>query len=47
MYGHHSANEATPQRRGLDYGAELGLLSGPGLTHGDSLLLKVDLLSAL
>ena len=47
VYTHQSSNEVTPARPGLDYGAELGLLSGAGLSHGDTLLVKVDLLTAL
>jgi hypothetical protein len=47
VYAHQTSNDVTPGRPGLDYGAELGLLSGAGASHGDSLLLKVDLLTAL
>ncbi len=47
VYAHQSSNEVTPDRRGLDAGAELRLLSAPGVAHGDTLLVKVDLLSAL
>src|SRR3954470_15718249 len=48
VYAHQSSHDITPGLHSrLDYGAELGTLSGPGVTHGDSILLKVDLLSAL
>ena len=47
VYAHQSSNDITPLRRGLDYGAELGTLSGSGVTHGDTILFKMDLLSAL
>jgi len=32
---------------GLAFGAELGALSAAGVSHGDTILVKVDLLSAL
>jgi hypothetical protein len=47
VYAHQSANDVVPLRHGLDLGAELGLLSAAGVSHGDTLLLKVDLLHAL
>jgi hypothetical protein len=47
VYAHQSANDVVPPRHGLDLGAELGLLSAAGVSHGDTLLLKVDLLHAL
>jgi len=47
VYTHQSANDVVPARPGLDFGAELGLLSGPGTAQGDALLVKVDLLTAL
>ncbi len=48
VYAHQSSNDITPAVPSrLSYGAELGTLSGPGVTHGDTILVKVDLLSAL
>jgi hypothetical protein len=47
VYTHQSTNDVVPPRHGLDLGAELGLLSGPGTAQGDALLVKVDLLTAL
>src|SRR6266446_3229991 len=47
VYAHQSSNDVVPPRHGLDLGAELGLLSAPGVAHGDTILVKVDLLHAL
>jgi hypothetical protein len=47
VYAHQSANDVVPLRPGLDFAGELGLLSAAGVSHGDTILLKVDLLSAL
>src|SRR5437870_464522 len=47
VYAHQSANDVVPLRHGLDFAGELGLLSAAGVSHGDTILLKVDLLSAL
>jgi hypothetical protein len=48
VYAHQSSNDVTRGvPYGLDYKAELGALSGAGVSHGDSILVKVDLLSAL
>ncbi len=48
VYAHQSSNDLTTGvPGGLDYRGELGALGGAGLSHGDTLLLKVDLLSAL
>ncbi len=48
VYAHQSSNDLTKGVPGaLDLRGELGALRGAGLSHGDTLLLKVDLLSAL
>jgi hypothetical protein len=47
VYAHQSSNDITPTTHGLDYAAEWRTLHGAGVTHGDTVLLKVDLLSAL
>jgi hypothetical protein len=48
VYAHQSSADVTPVLPSrLDLGAELGTLSNAGVTHGDTILVKVDLLSAL
>jgi hypothetical protein len=48
VYAHQTSNDVlTPAARGLSLGRELGALGGPGVAHGDTLLVKVDLLTAL
>ena len=48
VYAHQSSNDLTSGvPRGLDYTGELSALSATGVAHGDTLLVKVDLLSAL
>jgi uncharacterized protein DUF5916/cellulose/xylan binding protein with CBM9 domain len=48
VYAHQSSNDVTSGvPGGLDYRGELSGLSGAGVTHGDTILVKVDLLSAL
>ena len=49
VYAHQTSNDVSPPPgpRGLDYGAEFSTFSQAGVTHGDTVLLKVDLLSAL
>jgi hypothetical protein len=48
VYAHQSSSSVTlPARSRLDYGAELALLNSSGIAHGDTVLVKVDLLSAL
>ena len=47
VYAHKSSNDLTDLRRPLDFSGELGALNVPGVAHGDTFLVKVDLLSAL
>jgi len=48
VYAHQSSNDIkTGVPSGLAFGAELGALSAAGVSHGDTILVKVDLLSAL
>ncbi|MGZ6143790.1 MAG: DUF5916 domain-containing protein, partial [Myxococcales bacterium] len=47
VYAHQSSNDLTPLTRGLDFRSELGALDQAGVSHGDTILVKVDLLSAL
>ncbi len=47
VYAHQSSNDLTHVSPGLDFGSELGALGGAGVAHGDSILVKVDLLHAL
>ena len=48
VYAHQSSNDVKKGvPAGLDLGAELRTLEAPGVAHGDSILVKVDLLSAL
>ena len=47
VYAHQSSNDLTPLTRGLDLGAELNALNQHGVTHGDTVLVKIDMLSAL
>jgi hypothetical protein len=48
VYAHQSSNDIKSGLPGrLDYGGEIGALGGAGVSHGDTILVKVDLLSAL
>jgi hypothetical protein len=49
VYAHQSSNDQLPPTgpRGLNIGQELSALNAAGVAHGDTVLLKVDLLSAL
>jgi hypothetical protein len=48
VYAHQSSNDITKDiPSGLNFRGELGAFNAPGITHGDTLLVKVDLLSAL
>ncbi len=49
VYAHQSSNDLLPPPgpRGLNFGQELSALSAPGVAHGDTVLVKMDLLSAL
>ena len=47
VYAHGTSNELELRSPGLNVGKELGALGQPGATHGDTLLLKIDLLRAL
>ena len=49
VYAHQSSNDLAPPPgpRGLDYRAEVSAFGQAGVTHGDTILVKVDLLSAL
>ncbi|MGE5048889.1 MAG: hypothetical protein ACM3PC_09990, partial [Deltaproteobacteria bacterium] len=48
VYAHQSSADVTPSLGSrLDLGAELRTLSSAGVTHGDTILVKMDLLSAL
>ena len=47
VYAHQSSNDLTDLRRPLDFRGELGALNDHGVAHGDTFLVKVDLLSAL
>jgi hypothetical protein len=48
VYAHQSSNDVkTGVIGGPSIGRELGALSAAGVAHGDSILVKVDLLSAL
>ena len=47
VYAHQSSNEVTPPQPGLDFHRELAALSDRGVAHGDTVLVKMDLLSAL
>ena len=47
VYAHQSSNDLTPPQLGLDFRRELGALSDRGVAHGDTVLVKIDLLSAL
>ena len=47
VYAHATANELTPTARGLDFRGELGAIGQTGAVHGDTVLVKVDLLKAL
>ena len=47
VYAHQSANDVTPPLRGLDFGRELSALASSGVSHGDTLLVKADLLTTL
>ncbi len=47
VYAHQSANDLTPPQLGLSFRRELAALTDRGVAHGDTVLVKVDLLSAL
>ena len=47
VYSHQSSNDVLPPTRGLDFGRELATVTSAGVARGDSVLVKVDLLSAL
>jgi hypothetical protein len=47
VYAHQSSNDLTPPTPGLDFRRELGVLADNGVAHGDTILVKMDLLSAL
>ncbi len=47
VYAHQSSNDLTPPQLGLDFHRELSALSDRGVAHGDTVLVKIDLLSAL
>jgi len=48
VYAHQSTNDITKRvPAGLDFGRELGALNERGVAHGDTVLVKVDLLRAL
>jgi hypothetical protein len=48
VYAHQSSNDITKDiPSGLNFRGELRAFNAPGITHGDTLLVKVDLLSAL
>jgi hypothetical protein len=47
VYAHQSSNDFTPPQTGLDFHRELSALSDRGVAHGDTVLVKMDLLSAL
>jgi hypothetical protein len=47
VYAHATSTDFTPPARGLDFGRELSAVGQPGATHGDTLMVKVDLLKAL
>jgi hypothetical protein len=47
VYAHQSSNDLTPLTPGLNFRRELGALSDHGVAHGDTVLMKIDLLSAL
>lgn len=46
VYAHQTSNDLTPPPLGLDFRRELGALSDRGVAHGDTVLVKIDLLSA-
>ena len=47
VYAHQSSNDLTPPQLGLNFRRELASLGGRGVAHGDTVLVKMDLLSAL
>jgi hypothetical protein len=47
VYAHQSSNDLSGLRTRLDFRGELDALNLRGVTHGDTFLVKVDLLSAL
>ncbi len=47
VYAHQSANDFTPPPGPLSLRGELAALGARGVTHGDTLLVKVDLLEAV
>ena len=48
VYAHQASNDiAPPTDHGLNFGSELGALRTRGVANGDTLLIKIDLLSAI
>ena len=47
VYAHQSSNDLTPAAGPLSFRGELSTLGASGVTHGDTLLVKVDLLAAI
>ncbi len=47
VYAHQSSNDFTPSAGPLSFRGELSALGASGVTHGDTLLVKVDLLEAI
>ena len=47
VYAHQSSNDLTPPAGPLSFRSELSALGASGVTHGDTLLVKVDLLEAI
>ncbi len=48
VYAHQASNDiAPPLDRGLNFGSELGALRTRGVANGDTVLIKIDLLSAI
>ncbi|HWE24389.1 MAG TPA: DUF5916 domain-containing protein [Myxococcales bacterium] len=47
VYAHETTADFTPTTRGLDFGGELGGFASSAAKHGDTFLVKVDVLKAL
>jgi hypothetical protein len=47
VYAHQSSADFTPRPGGLDLGAEIGAVASSAATHGDTILVKIDLFKAL
>ncbi len=47
VYSHASANDLVPPSHGLDFTKELASVAQTGAVHGDTVLVKIDLLKAL